>query len=72
LARQVHHVLGLQWSDSAQGELAGLLPDRADPHAALTDALTGALAQRLGPVNRRALPADVHDAAVALADEHRF
>ena len=72
LARQVHHVLGLQWSDSAQGELAGLLPDQADPQAALTDALTEALTERFGPVNRRALPGEVHDAAVVLADEHRF
>jgi octanoyl-[GcvH]:protein N-octanoyltransferase len=72
LARQVHQVLGLEWSDSAQGELVELVHDQADPHAALTEKLIDALAERLGPVQRRPLPADVHDAAVALADEHRF
>ena len=72
LARQVHEVLGLEWSDSAQGELAELLPGAPDLHAALTDSLMGALAERLGPVERRPLPAAVHDDAVALAREHRF
>jgi octanoyl-[GcvH]:protein N-octanoyltransferase len=72
LARQVHEVLGLDWSDSAQGELAELLPDRADLHAALADALTEALVERLGPLHRRPLPTDVHDDAVSLADDHRF
>ena len=72
LARQVHEVLGLEWSESAQGELARLLPRAADPHAALTEALTGALAERFGSVTQRALPADVHDEAVALVVEHRF
>jgi hypothetical protein len=72
LARQVHQVLGLEWSDSAQGELAELLPGMPDLHAALTDSLLWALTERLGPVERRPLPAAVHDDAVALAREHRF
>jgi octanoyl-[GcvH]:protein N-octanoyltransferase len=72
LARQVHRVLGLEWSDCAQGELAELLPGAQDLHAALTDSLTSALAERLGPVERRPLPAAVYDDAVALALEHRF
>jgi lipoate-protein ligase A len=72
LARQVHQVLGLEWSDAAQGELAQLLPGAQDLHADLTDSLTTALAKRFGPVERRPLPALVHDQAVALAGEHRF
>jgi octanoyl-[GcvH]:protein N-octanoyltransferase len=72
LARQVHEVLGLEWSESAQGELAGLLPDAADPHAALIDALTEALADRFGFVTQGPLPAEVHDEAIALVVEHRF
>ena len=72
LAKQVHEVLGLDWSDSAQGEIAGLLPGAADPHAALTDALTAALTERLGPVTQRPLPAAAHDQALALVSEHRF
>jgi octanoyl-[GcvH]:protein N-octanoyltransferase len=72
LARQVHQILGLEWSDSAQGELAELLPGTPDLHAALTDSLMTALAERLGRVERRPVPADVRDAAVALAVEHRF
>ena len=72
LARRVHAVLGLDWSDSAQGELAALVPGAADPHAALTDKLVEALVERFGPVKRRPLPAGVHDAAIALAVEHRF
>jgi hypothetical protein len=62
----------LEWSDPAQGELAGLLPGTADPHTALGDALIGALARRLGPVKRDPLPAPVYDQAVALVVEHRF
>ncbi|HET7050150.1 MAG TPA: hypothetical protein VFI54_17935 [Solirubrobacteraceae bacterium] len=72
LARQVHQVLGLEWSDSAQGELAELLPGTPDLHAALTDSVITTLTKRLGPVERRPLPADSRDAAVALADEHRL
>lgn len=72
LARQVHGVLGLEWSDSAQGELAKLLPAAPDLHQALAKALTAALAERLGPVERRPLPAEVHDDANALAAGHRF
>jgi octanoyl-[GcvH]:protein N-octanoyltransferase len=72
LARQVHETLGLEWSESAQGEIASLLPGAADPHAALTDALTQALTQRFGAITRRPLPADVHDEARALVAEHRF
>jgi octanoyl-[GcvH]:protein N-octanoyltransferase len=72
LGRQVHGVLGLEWSDSAQGELAGLLPDAADPHAALTDALTEALTDRFGFVTEGPLPAEVHDEAIALVVERRF
>ena len=72
LARRVHEVLDLEWSESAQGEMAELLPGASDLHAALADALTSALAERLGPVGRRPLPAVVHDDAVALAGEHRF
>jgi octanoyl-[GcvH]:protein N-octanoyltransferase len=72
LARRVHQVLGLEWSDSAQGELAELLPGAQDLHTALGDSLTRALAERLGAVERRSLPAAVHDHAVALAVEHRF
>lgn len=72
LARQVHDVLDLDWSDSAQGELAGLLLGTADPHGDLADVLTASLAERFGPVQRRPLPADVHNGAVALLTEHRF
>jgi len=72
LARQVHEVLDLEWNDSAQGELAELLPDVPDLHARLAAALSAALERRLPIVERRTLPADVHDAAVALAHEHRF
>jgi lipoate-protein ligase A len=72
LARQVHQVLGLEWSDSAQGELAALLPGAGDLHAALADALAAALAERLGPVKPLPLPTDAYDAALALAAEHRF
>ena len=72
LARQVHQVLGLEWSDSAQGELAGVLPEVENLHAALADALAAALAERFAPVERRPLPADVQDAAVVLAVDHRF
>lgn len=72
LAREVHQVLGLEWSDSAQGELATLLTGAADPHEAFTDALIGALAERFGSVRRGPLPTDVHDEAVALLAEHRF
>jgi hypothetical protein len=72
LARQVHDVLGLEWIDSAQGELAELLPGRADPHAALSDALAQALAQRFDEVRSAPLPPDVRDAALGLAAEHRF
>ncbi len=72
LARQVHEVLGLEWSDAAQGELAALLPGAGDLHAALADALAAALAERFGPVKPRPLPADAYDAALALAAEHRF
>jgi octanoyl-[GcvH]:protein N-octanoyltransferase len=72
LARQVHATLGLEWSDSAQGEIASLLADAADPHAALTDALTQSLAQRFGAITRRPLPADVHDEACELVSGHRF
>ena len=72
LARRVHEVLDLDWSDSAQGELAELLPDTPDLHAALAAALSAALERRLPIVERRPLPADVHDDAVALAGEHRF
>ena len=72
LARRVHEVPDLEWSDAAQGELVELLPGVADLQAALADALTRALRHRLGPVERRSLPAVVHDDAVALAGEHRF
>lgn len=72
LARDVHGILGLQWNDAAQGEIAGLLPGAADPHAALTDALSQALAQRFGSVTQRPLPAAVRDEAPGLAVEHRF
>jgi lipoate-protein ligase A len=72
LARRVHQVLGLEWSDSAQGELAELLPGAQDLHTALADSLTRALAKHLGPVERRPLPDAVRDDAVALAVEHRF
>jgi len=72
LARQVHQVLGLEWSDSAQGELAELLPGAPDLPAALVDELTEALTRRLGPVQRCPLPHDLYDDAVALAREHRF
>jgi octanoyl-[GcvH]:protein N-octanoyltransferase len=72
LARHVHEVLGLEWSESAQGELAELLPGAPDLHTALADALTAALTQRLGPLERQPLPRDVHDDARALASEHRF
>ena len=72
LARRVHEVLDLEWSDSAQGQLAELLPDTPDLHAALAAALSAALERRLPIVERRPLPADVHDDAVALAGEHRF
>ena len=72
LARQVHEVLDLEWSDSAQGELAELLPGAPDLPAALVDKLTEALGQRLGQVQRGPLPHDVHDDAVALAHEHGF
>lgn len=72
LARQVHNVLGLQWSDSGQGQLGELLAGQADPHAALSDALTGALRERLGEVRRAPLPAQVRDTARALTPEHRF
>jgi octanoyl-[GcvH]:protein N-octanoyltransferase len=72
LARQVHEVLDLDWSDSAQGELAQLVRGTPDLHAALADVLTEALAQRLGEVQRRPLPADVLDDAVALAGDHGF
>jgi octanoyl-[GcvH]:protein N-octanoyltransferase len=72
LARQVHEVLGLEWSDSAQGEFAGLVPGAPDLHAALTDALINALADRLSPVKRRPLPAALQSDAGALAAEHRF
>jgi lipoate-protein ligase A len=72
LARQVHEVLELEWSDSAQGELAGLLPGAPDLHAALANTLAAALAEPFGPVNPGPLPADAYDAALALAAEHRF
>jgi octanoyl-[GcvH]:protein N-octanoyltransferase len=72
LARQVHEVLDLDWNDSAQGELAQLVRGTPDLHAALADVLTEALAQRLGEVQRRPLPADLLDDAVALAGEHGF
>lgn len=72
LARQVHGVLDLQWSDSAQGEIASSFSAAADPHAALTAALTEALGDRFGPVTQRPLPDDVRDEAVTLATEHRF
>ena len=72
LARQVHEVLGLEWDDSAQGELTAWLPGEPDPHAALADALVESLARRLGPVQRSPLPLAVHDEAVALLVEHRF
>ena len=72
LARRVHEVLDLDWSESAQGALAELLPGASDLHAALVDKLTEALARRLGPVKRRPLPHDVHDDARALAGEHDF
>jgi octanoyl-[GcvH]:protein N-octanoyltransferase len=72
LARNVHEVLGLEWSVSAQGEIADLLPGASDPHAALTAALTEALRERLGPATRRPLPANLRDEARALVSEHRF
>jgi len=72
LARRVHEVLDLEWSDAAQGELAELVPGAPDLHEALAGRLTGALSRRLGPVERRPLPRDAHDDARALAAEHRF
>jgi lipoate-protein ligase A len=72
LARQVHRVLGLEWSESAQGELAALLPRAPDLHAALADELVAALAVRFGSAQRGPLPAEIHAAAIALAAEHRF
>jgi lipoate-protein ligase A len=72
LARQVHEVLGLEWSDSAQGDLARLLPDPPDLHGALADALAAALGDRFGPVKPGPLPAEAYDAALALVAEHRF
>ena len=72
LARHAHQFLGLEWSDAAQGELAGLLPGAQNLHAALITSLTKALSERLGPVEHRPLPAAVHDDAVRLAVEHRF
>jgi octanoyl-[GcvH]:protein N-octanoyltransferase len=72
LARHVHEVLGLEWSDSAQGEIGSLLTGTADPHTALTDALRQALTQRFGSITRRPLPADVHDEALAHVAEHRL
>jgi hypothetical protein len=72
LAGQVHQVLGLEWSDAAQGELARLLPGVEDLHAVLTDKLIDALEQCFGPVELSPLPAAVHAAAIALAAEHRF
>jgi octanoyl-[GcvH]:protein N-octanoyltransferase len=72
LARNVHEVFGLEWSDSAQGEIASLLPGAPDPHAALTAALTEALSARFGPVAERPLSTDLHDEALTLVSEHRF
>lgn len=72
LARRVHGVLDLQWSDSAQGEIASSFSGATDPHAALTAALAEALGHRFGPVTRRPLPDDVRDEALTLATQHRF
>jgi octanoyl-[GcvH]:protein N-octanoyltransferase len=72
LARQVHEVLDLEWNDSAQGELAELLPGVPDLHAALADALAAALGERFGPVKPGPLPAEAEGEALALAGEHRF
>ena len=72
LARHVHEVLDLEWSESAQGELAELLPGAPDLHAALADALTTSLTQRLGPLEHGALPRDVSADALALAAGHRL
>jgi octanoyl-[GcvH]:protein N-octanoyltransferase len=72
LAREVHRVLGLDWSDAAQGELRALLPDHPDLRAAVVDALTAALAQRFDAVRPASLPRAVRDRALELASEHRF
>ncbi|MGZ4248167.1 MAG: lipoyl protein ligase domain-containing protein [Solirubrobacteraceae bacterium] len=72
LARQAHRVLDLEWGESAQGELAELVPAAPDLHMALSGALTQALARRLGPIKRHRLPADVHADARALVGGHRF
>jgi octanoyl-[GcvH]:protein N-octanoyltransferase len=72
LARQAHELLDLEWSESAQGELAELVTGAPDLHVALASALTEALARRLGPIEPHPLPADLHNDARALVGEHRF
>lgn len=72
LARQVHAALDLPWSDGAQGDLAGLVPEASDLHARLGEALVTALGRRFGGVQRATLPRSVREGAAALAEEHRW
>jgi len=72
LARRVHEALELPWSDTAQGDLAGLLADGGDLHTRLGEALAAALGRRFGEVSTEPLPAGVNARAVELAAEHRW
>lgn len=72
LARQVHAVLGLEWSDSAQGELRPLVDQAADVHAKAATALARALEDKLGPLEHARLPQPAVGRARELAPGHRF
>jgi octanoyl-[GcvH]:protein N-octanoyltransferase len=72
LARRVHAVLGLEWSDRAQGELRPLVEHTADLHAQAATALADALEDKLGSLKAAPLPRSVAARARELAPEHRF
>jgi octanoyl-[GcvH]:protein N-octanoyltransferase len=72
LGRRVHEVLELPWGEEAQGELARLLPGRADLHRALGAALVDVLSATWRDLGPEPLPESVHARARELADEHRL
>jgi octanoyl-[GcvH]:protein N-octanoyltransferase len=72
LSRRVHGALELTWRKEAQGELAQLLPGRADLHCALGDALVDVLSATWRDLDPQPLPQLVRARARELADEHRL
>jgi lipoate-protein ligase A len=72
LTERVHALLGLQWSDGAQGELRPLVDQTVDLHSSAAAALAAALEHRLGPLEPAQLPSPVTARARELVPAHRF